>query len=113
MAEAWPIFVRPPVVRLYRSAAAADTNFGRRYPQLAHRWRVVAPDHRGHGGGIRSEEPFSLIACADDVAALLSHLELGPATVLGYSMGGPIAMLMARRHPALVPGLALCATPPH
>ncbi|HMC42546.1 MAG TPA: alpha/beta hydrolase [Acidimicrobiales bacterium] len=102
-----------PVVLLHGWGATADINFGLLYPQLAHRWRVVAPDHRGHGGGIRSEEPFSLIACADDVAALLSHLELGPATVLGYSMGGPIAMLMARRHPALVSGLVLCATAPH
>src|SRR5437660_9016504 len=103
----------PPVVLLHGWGATADINFGLLYPQLSHRWQVVAPDHRGHGGGIRSDEPFSLAACADDVAALLRHLDVGPATVLGYSMGGPISMLLARRHPALVSGLVLCATAPY
>src|SRR5205807_3005437 len=103
----------PPVVLLHGWGATADINFGLLYPQLSHRWQIVAPDHRGHGGGIRSDEPFSLAACADDVAALLRHLDLGPATVLGYSMGGPISMLLARRHPALVSGLVLCATAPY
>ncbi|HMC51807.1 MAG TPA: alpha/beta hydrolase [Acidimicrobiales bacterium] len=103
----------PPVVLLHGWGATADINFGLLYPQLAYGWTVVAPDHRGHGVGIRSDEPFSLAACADDVAGLLRHLELGPATVLGYSMGGPIAMLLAREHPALVSGLVLCATAPY
>src|SRR5438105_12134038 len=103
----------PPVVLLHGWGATADINFGLLYPQLARRWQVIAPDHRGHGGGIRSDEPFSLSACADDVAALLRHLDVGPATVLGYSMGGPIGMLLARRHPALVSGLVLCATAPY
>jgi pimeloyl-ACP methyl ester carboxylesterase len=71
---------------------------------------VVAVDHRGHGRGIRSDEPFTLEACADDAAALLSHLDLAPAVVCGYSMGGPISMLVWRRHPEVVSGLVLEAT---
>jgi pimeloyl-ACP methyl ester carboxylesterase len=71
---------------------------------------LLAPDHRGHGRGIRSEEPFSLEAAADDAAALLRHLEMAPAIVCGYSMGGPISVLLWRRHPELVKGLVLEAT---
>lgn len=71
----------------------------------------VALDHRGHGKGIRSDEPFTLLeACADDAAALLVALDLAPALVCGYSMGGPIAMLVWQRHPELVSGLVLEAT---
>jgi 3-oxoadipate enol-lactonase len=67
-------------------------------------------DHRGHGRGIRSRRPFRLEDCADDVAALIDQLELGPSIVAGYSMGGPIAQLLWRRHPSKVKGLVLCAT---
>lgn len=102
-----------PVVLLHGWGATADLNFNSVYSTLGQRWRVVAPDHRGHGGGIRSEKPFSLIDCADDVAHLIRHLNLAPVTALGYSMGGPIAMLLADRHPELVTGLVLCATASH
>ena len=71
---------------------------------------MVALDHRGHGRGIRSRRPFRLEDCADDVAALIDQLGTGPVTAVGYSMGGPIAQLLWRRHPEVVEGLVLCAT---
>ena len=77
---------------------------------LAERYRVIAPDMRGHGRGIRSRRRFRLADCADDMAALLEHLDAGPAIVVGYSMGGPIAQLLWRRHQDAVAGLVLCAT---
>jgi 3-oxoadipate enol-lactonase len=67
-------------------------------------------DHRGHGRGIRSRLPFRLEDCADDAAALIEELDLGPCTVVGYSMGGPVTQLMWRRHPDAVQGMVLCAT---
>ncbi|MEA2684367.1 MAG: hypothetical protein QOK05_2695 [Chloroflexota bacterium] len=73
-------------------------------------YRVIAADHRGHGRGIRSLEPFRLADCADDCAGLLEVLETGPVTVLGYSMGGAITQLLAARHPALVDSIVLSAT---
>ncbi|HWC38196.1 MAG TPA: alpha/beta hydrolase, partial [Acidimicrobiales bacterium] len=72
---------------------------------------VVALDQRGHGGGIRG--PFTLEACADDAAALIGALGIGPVIAVGYSMGGPVATLLWRRHPELVAGIVLCATAPH
>jgi pimeloyl-ACP methyl ester carboxylesterase len=77
---------------------------------LAEQFRVVAPDMRGHGRGIRSWRPFRLEDCADDVAGLVAALGAGPVIVVGYSMGGPVAQLVWRRHPEVVAGLVLCAT---
>ncbi len=73
-------------------------------------YRVVGVDHRGHGRGIRSLDPFRLTDCADDAAEVLRQLDIGPALVHGYSMGGAIAQLMARDHPNLVRGVVLAAT---
>ncbi len=70
----------------------------------------MALDLRGHGRGIRSRVPFRLEDCADDAAALIATLGLGRVTAVGYSMGGPVAQLLWRRHRGVVDGLVLCAT---
>ena len=103
-----------PVLLLHGWMFSADLNFWRNYGALADAgYRVLAVDHRGHGRGIRSHVPFRLSDCADDAAALLRHLDAGPTLVVGYSMGGPIAQLMARDHADVVAGLVLCATSSH
>jgi 3-oxoadipate enol-lactonase len=71
---------------------------------------VIALDLRGHGRGMRSTEPFTLEDCADDAAALLAHLGAGNVIAVGYSMGGPVALLLARRHPGAVAALVMQAT---
>ncbi|GAC1332231.1 MAG: hypothetical protein NVSMB17_11110 [Candidatus Dormibacteria bacterium] len=89
----------------------ADPNWITCYQRLvAAGYRVVAVDHRGHGRGIRSLKPFRLQDCADDCGALLRVMGTGPVIVVGYSMGGAIAQLMARDHGRLVDALVLCAT---
>lgn len=100
----------PPVVLLHGWTSTAALNWYRCFEPLAARHRVVALDHRGHGRGIRSWRPFRLEDCADDVAALIGELDLGPSVIAGYSMGGPVAQLVWKRHPGLVEGLVLCAT---
>ena len=99
-----------PILLMHGWTASADLNWWRVYDSVADLGHLVAIDHRGHGRGLRSEEPFSLEAAADDAAALLTELGLGPALVVGYSMGGPIAMLLWHRHPQLVAGLVFEAT---
>lgn len=90
---------------------ASDLNWGRQYAPLARAgYRVLAADLRGHGRGLRSSAPFRLQDCADDAAALLDVLGVRQALVAGYSMGGPVAQLLARSHPDRVAGLVLCAT---
>lgn len=101
---------RPVVLLLHGWTASADINFFPAYASLAESYRVIGLDQRGHGRGMRSTERFSLEDCADDAAALLTRLGTGPAIVVGYSMGGAVAVLLARRHPRQVAGLVLQAT---
>ena len=101
----------PPVLLLHGWMFSADLNWYPTYAPLEEAgYRVLALDHRGHGRGLRTAEPFSLEACTDDAAALLSHLDVPPVLAVGYSMGGPIASLLARHHPDTVAGLVLGAT---
>jgi pimeloyl-ACP methyl ester carboxylesterase len=100
----------PTVVLLHGWTATADLTWYQTYEPVAAHYRVLALDHRGHGRGIRSRRPFRLEDCADDVAALAGVLGIDRLVPVGYSMGGPVAMLLWRRHPAVVDGLVLCAT---
>ena len=100
----------PVLVLLHGWTATADLNWYACFQPLAERFRVVAIDHRGHGRGLRSVEPFRLEHCADDVAALARELDIERFVPVGYSMGGPIAQLVWQRHRELVDGLVLCAT---
>jgi len=76
-------------------------------------YRVIAPDHRGHGRGLRPQVKFRLEDCAADAAQLVRQLGAGPVTVVGYSMGGAIAQLAARDHRDVVDSLVLGATALH
>ena len=100
----------PPVLLLHGWTVSADLNFFALYGDLAARHRVIALDHRGHGRGLRPRTAFSLEDCADDCAALLAELGVGPAVIVGFSMGGAISMLFHHRHPDLVAGLVFCGT---
>jgi pimeloyl-ACP methyl ester carboxylesterase len=101
----------PPVLLLHGWMFPSDLNWFRTYKPLADAgYRVLALDHRGHGRGLRAEEQFSLAGCASDAAALVRELGCGPVIVVGYSMGGPVASLMARDHSDTVAALVLCAT---
>ena len=102
------------VLLLHGWLGSADLNFGRLYDDLiAAGYRVIAPDHRGHGRGLRSAAPFRLTDCADDAAALITALGLEKAIVYGYSMGGAVAQLVARDHPEIVSALVLSGTAQH
>ena len=104
----------PPVLLLHGWLVTADLNWWGAYGDLAGAgYRVLALDHRGHGRGLRPMEPFRLRECARDAATLLTELGVGPALVVGYSMGGAIAQLLAREHPEVVAGLVLSGTAQH
>lgn len=76
-------------------------------PRLAATRRVLAFDARGHGGNPLPDEPFTVSALAADVAEALTALDLGPAVVVGHSMGGVTAEQLALAHPGLVAALVL------
>ena len=101
----------PAVMLLHGWMVSADLNWHTAYGPLRDAgYRVLAMDHRGHGRGLRTPERFRLGDCADDTAAVIEQLDLGPVVAVGYSMGGPITALLARGHPELLAGIVLCAT---
>lgn len=99
------------IVLLHGWMVPTDAHWFRTFELLeALGWRVVAPDARGHGRGLRPGEPFQLIDCARDTAALIRHLDCAPVIVVGYSMGGLLAQLLARDHPEVLAGAIFSAT---
>jgi len=100
----------PTVLLLHGMVASAGLNWFQAFGPLGRHFRVLAPDLRGHGRGVRSRRRFRLADCADDMAALLETLGSGPVIAVGYSMGGPVAQLLWKHHRGMVEGLVLCAT---
>ncbi|HYT13987.1 MAG TPA: alpha/beta hydrolase [Candidatus Nitrosopolaris sp.] len=99
----------PTVLLVHGLLASADLNWSLAVPALAAKFRVIAPDLRGHGDGIPTRR-FAGAQCADDLAAIVERLELGRVIVVGYSLGGLVAQLFSRRHPEMLRGLVLCAS---
>jgi pimeloyl-ACP methyl ester carboxylesterase len=100
----------PTLLLLHGWTANSALNWFGTYESLQREFNVVAMDHRGHGQGIRSRRRFRLEDCADDAAAVLEVLGIDRAIAVGYSMGGPIAQSLWRRHPKMTDGRVLCET---
>ena len=100
----------PTIVLLHGWIASGGINWFQAFETLGQHFRVIAPDLRGHGRGIRSRRRFRLADCADDTAMLMDELGIESAIVAGYSMGGPVAQLLWKRHRSKVDGLVLCST---
>ena len=104
----------PSVMLLHGWMATADLNWWVLYGDLVGAgYRVLAIDHRGHGRGLRPLAPFRLADCAADAAGVLRTLDVAPALVVGYSMGGAIAQIMALEHADVVEGVVLSGTAQH
>jgi len=80
--------------------------FARLARDLAPRWRVIAPDQRGHGYSDHAPS-YTRDDYLGDLAMLLDHLDLGRAVLLGNSLGGVNAYQFAARHPERVCGLII------
>jgi pimeloyl-ACP methyl ester carboxylesterase len=87
-----------PVVFLHGGLANSDY-FGFQAPSVARRHRVIAVDSRGHGRSTRTDQPFGYDLMMDDVVALLDHLQISRAAIVGWSDGAIIGLDMAMRHP--------------
>jgi pimeloyl-ACP methyl ester carboxylesterase len=98
----------PPLVLVHGLAGAAY-NFTDLAPLLARRRRVLIPDLPGHGG-TGTLPGAGLSDLAGHVAAVAKHEEMAPAAVLGYSLGGPVALRLAAECPDSVSAIALVAS---
>ena len=100
-----------PVLVLLHAWAEATGSFDRLVPRFPRWLRVVAFDQRGHGEASRPSDGYRLMDFANDVAAVLDHLGIERATLLGSSSGGYVAQQVARLHPLRVSGLVLVGAP--
>lgn len=80
-------------------------------PALAQGRQVITADLQGHGRTADIDRPLQFEMMADDIAALIGHLGLEKADVMGYSLGGGVALQTAIRHPKLVRKLILVSAP--
>jgi pimeloyl-ACP methyl ester carboxylesterase len=99
-----------PLILLHGGVGAIEM-FGEVLPLLAEGRRVVAVDLQAHGRTADIDRPLSYEMMADDIAALIGHLGLEKADVMGYSLGGGVALQTAIRHPEVVRKLVLVSTP--
>jgi pimeloyl-ACP methyl ester carboxylesterase len=91
----------PPLILLHGGLMTGES-FGPILPALAECHRVILVDHQGHGRTADIDRPIDHRFMADDIAALIDHLGLDKPDVVGYSLGGQVALQVAIRHPEKV-----------
>ncbi|MGE0116563.1 MAG: alpha/beta fold hydrolase [Dongiaceae bacterium] len=87
-----------PLILLHGGLGHSDV-WGNQIPALAERFKVITADSRGHGRSTRSAQPYSYALMASDVLALMDHLKIEKASILGWSDGGIIGIDIAINHP--------------
>lgn len=88
-----------PVVLLHGAFMTITSNWAGWIDELSRTRKVIAVEMQGHGRTADVPRELSSANHADDVAALLTYLEVPRADLIGYSMGGGVAMQVAVRHP--------------
>src|SRR6516225_9697209 len=88
-----------PVVLLHGAFMTITNNWDGWIGELAKTRKVIAVELQGHGRTADISRDITSENLADDVAALLEHLKIARADLIGYSMGGGVAMQCAIRHP--------------
>ena len=92
----------PPIVFLHGGMLFFDNTFTKQRDYFATYRTVIGIDQRGHGHTPDGPWPLSYKLMADDTAAVIGQLGLGPVDVVGQSDGGDVALLLARDYPQLV-----------
>ena len=89
-------------VLLLHGGLGSSNYWGHQIPALAEKFSVIVMDTRGHGRSPMTSPTFGFNIFADDVAALLAHLELPSASIVGWSDGAITGLQLAMTRPALV-----------
>src|SRR3984885_15360538 len=94
----------PPVL-LITGLGRVGRSWGEQVPRFTDRPYIVAPDQRGTGQTTHAQDGYTTQQLADDMAALVGHLGLGPVHVVGASTGGAIAQDLALEDAEIVRSL--------
>lgn len=90
-----------PMILLHGGLGSGEM-FGPILPALTERHQVIAVDLQGHGRTADIDRPIDVRLMADDIAALITCLGLDKPDVVGYSLGGGVALLTAIKYPAMI-----------
>lgn len=101
---------RPPLLLLHGAAGATQLETLPLARELERDFFVIALDHEGHGASGEAAQPATLFRFAQGALAVLDAFETEQAHLVGYSLGGAVALLMALQHPARVTRMAVHAT---
>ena len=99
-----------PLILLHGGFGAVEM-FGPNVERLAGGRQVIGVDLQSHGRTPIADRPMRFETMADDIAALIRHLGLSKANVMGFSLGGGVALRTAIQHPDVVDRLVLVSTP--
>ena len=100
-----------PVVLLHGAFMTITNNWNGWIEELAKTRKVIAIEMQGHGRTADIARDMTSENLADDVAALLGHLKIPRADLIGYSLGGGVAMQCAVRHPDKVRKVVVISSP--
>ena len=95
-----------PLVLIHGGLASSGM-FDAILPELSKYRKVIAVDLQGHGRTADIDRPLSYEAMADDIATLIHYLKIPSADVMGYSLGGEVALRTAIQHPEVVRNLLI------
>jgi len=104
--------MKPPLLILH-GAIGASVQFLSLAEKLSDQYEVHLFDFPGHGGKAFAEEPFSIKLFSDSVLEYIQGNNIPSVTIFGYSMGGYVAMLLAKEHPQLTERIITLGTKFH
>jgi len=99
-----------PIVLLHGAYMTINSNWSELIPVLSKTRKVIALELDGHGHTPLSQRPYSYQTLASDVAAVLKHLKIDSADILGFSYGGTVAFQFAIQHPAMTKKLIIISS---
>lgn len=99
-----------PLLLLHGAYMNIDMNWGLLLPELSKTRKVIAVEMQGHGRTADIERPFSFEALANDISRVMKYLKIDSADVIGYSLGGTVALSFAIQNPAMVKKLVVISS---
>jgi pimeloyl-ACP methyl ester carboxylesterase len=100
-----------PLLLIHGGGSTIESNWAALLPELVPGRPVIAVELQGHGHTSAGTGPASFERSADEVAALIAELALGPVDLLGFSNGGQVALQVAIRHPQAVRRVIAASAP--
>jgi pimeloyl-ACP methyl ester carboxylesterase len=98
------------LVLIHGGGSTIQSTFGKMIPLLSQHYRIIAMELQAHGRTSDRDSAESFVQDADDVAALLHHLSISKAHIMGFSNGGNTSLQLGIRHPALVDKLVVISS---